>query len=367
MPRTLYTRTMGTKDIAHHRLQSQMIVAPTLTNPADVVRHLGAVQAQDYGQALWAIGLRTKDATKQTIEQAIADGKILRTWPMRGTIHFVPSEDAAWMLSISTPRTIAAAKSRHASLDIDDEKLRRAGDIFDEQLGGGKRLDRPTLMAALNAGGLDVSEQRGYHMLWYWSQLGKVCIGPMQGKQQTFALLREWAPGQRELSREEGLIELTRRYFASHGPATLADFCTWANLLKSEATQALSHVRGELESITVEGVEYWFSPDIAPVSSRALLDTYLLAGFEEYLLGYKDRSAVLPAAFTATSYKNGIFFPIIVHDGQVVGTWKRVIGPKKISIVFEPFVPLSPEVLARCRQKADRYGEFMGLPIATTG
>lgn len=354
---------MTPKDIAFMRLSSQLIAGSTLTDPAGVVRYMGAVQAQDYGQALWAVGSRTKDATRQTIEQAIADGTILRTWPMRGTIHFVPAEDAAWMLSISTPRMLAASKSRRAGLGLTDIIMQQAGAIIDEILQDGKPLPRPDLVAAFAAAGLDVSNQRGYHMLWYWSQLGKICIGPMQGKQQTFVLLQKWAPQQRELSREQGIIELARRYFTSHGPATLTDFCTWASLMKKDAVLALEALKPELKSAVVSGAEYWFAPHAAAPADSAT-GPYLLAGFEEYLLGYKDRSAVLDPQFSVAPNKNGIFFPIIVVNGQIVGTWKRVVGPKKITIVFEPFEPLSPTILQQCQQKAQQYGRFMGQPIA---
>lgn len=358
---------MTLQDIAYMRLRSQYISDTNATSPVDVVRHLGAVQAQDYGQALWAIGLRTKGATRQTVEKAIADGEILRTWPMRGTIHFVPSEDAAWMLSISSARIIARTKGRRAGLGLTDAVLQKAEHTIDKTIQGRRFATRQELLSAFGASGLDVSDQRGAHMLLYWSLRGKLCIGPMHGKQQTYALLSTWAPNQRSLSREEGIIELARRYFISHGPATLADFSTWASVLKSEARQALLHLTSELESATVDGAEYWFAPQHAATISQEARGTYLLAGFEEYLLGYKDRSAVIAPEFTAAPNKNGIFFPIIVVDGQVVGTWKRVVGPKKISITFEPFVPLSPAVLTACQLKAQAYGEFMQLPIAILG
>lgn len=353
---------MTLQDIVHKRLIAQMIVTQPFTKPADVVRAFGAVQAQDYGQALWAIGLRTQGATRETVERAIADGTILRTWPMRGTIHFVASEDASWLLSVSAARTIGRAKSRHTGLGLDDNKLRRAGDILEEALAG-KQLPRPDVMQALTKAGLDTSEQRGYHMLWYWAQLGKVCIGPMSGKQQTFALLREWAPNQRELSPGEALSELALRYFTSHGPATVEDFCTWSGVLRAEAKIAVAQLAQKLASDVFEGKTYWFDPHLSAASPADLADEYVLAGFEEYLLGYKDRAAVLDPTFSAAPTKNGVFFPIMVAHGRVVGTWKRVVAAKAITIRFEPFEPLDIQTMRRFHQKAQAYGAFMQLPI----
>lgn len=353
---------MTQPDIAYLRLLNQSIVNSSFTDPADVVKSLGAVQAQDYGQALWAIGSRTKGAKVNDVTQAIESGKILRTWPMRGTIHFVPAEDAKWMISLVGERSLRSAYSRHAGLNLGDAQFRKAEELFRAALTGSKRLPRATLLQLLEDSGISTREQRGYHILWALSLMGILCMGPMEGKQQTYALLDEWAPNATRLSREEGLGELARRYFRSHGPATIVDFATWSSQPLRDAKIGLELIRRELTSETIEGVEYWMRRDLPAIDREAVRDTYLLAGFEEYLLGYKDRSAVLaPGAAPATV--NGIFFPIIVVDGQVKGLWKRVVNRKDIAVTFRPFEPLPPEVMRRARQKAEAYGEFMGLPV----
>lgn len=87
-------------DIAGQRLRNQHIATAALQNPADVVAWLGALQAQDYLGGLWAVGLRTRSATELDVERALADRTILRTWPMRGTLHCVAASDARWMLDL---------------------------------------------------------------------------------------------------------------------------------------------------------------------------------------------------------------------------------------------------------------------------
>jgi hypothetical protein len=355
---------MTLQDIAHLHLLNQSIVHSRFTDPADVVRSLGAMQAQDYGQALWAIGLRTEGACLGDVVQAIESGKILRTWPMRGTIHFVPAADAKWMVSLVGERSLRSAASRHAGLNLGDPEFRKAEEIFRGALTGGKRLSRPTLIELLEDNGIATNDQRGYHILWALSLMGILCIGPMEGKQQTYALLDEWAPNAREFSREEGLGELARRYFTSHGPATTVDFATWSSQPQRDAKIGLELAKDSLISEVVDGVEYWMGRDVPTIDRKAVADTYLLAGFEEYLLGYKDRRAVITTERASTSSINGIFFPIIVVDGQVKGIWKRVLNRKAITVTFQPFGPFSSEVLREARRKAEAYGKFMGLPIA---
>ncbi len=307
---------MTTKDIAYHRLVGQSIADPYLASPADVVRSLGAVQAQDYGQALWAIGLRTKGSTLATVLEAIESGKILRTWTMRGTIHFVPAEDAKWMVSLIAERTIRSAAMRHANLELDDTTFRRAEALFREALGGGTRLARPVLMKLLDDNGITTKDQRGYHILWTLALRGVLCVGPMEEKRQTFALLDEWAPNARELSREEGLGELARRYFMSHGPATLADFAMWSGQTLTNAKIGLEIAKPSLTVELVGGLDYWMDRDQRRV------------------------------------------------DTQALSTWKRTVNRAHVSLRLSLFEELNPEAEREIYSRALAYGEFMGQSIA---
>lgn len=352
-----------TENIAHLRLINQSIAAPQLSDPVDVVRSLGAVQAQDYGQSLWAIGLRMKNAALVDVLGAIESGKILRTWPMRGTIHFVPAEDAKWMVGLTGERTLRAARARHDGLDLSDKVFVRAEALLRRELEGGKRLARPALMKLLDDNGIATQNQRGYHILWTLALRGVLCIGPMEGKQQTYALLDEWAPHAVQLRRDEALGELAKRYFSGHGPATLADFATWAGQPQRDATIGLEIAKSGLTSIKMNDKEYWLGRNTREVSKQSLEATYLLAGFEEYVLGYKDRSDIIAPQDAAQFYINGIFFPIIVRDGRAIGVWRRTISAKNIKVRIAPFESWPPNVMAEAHAKAARYGEFMGLPI----
>ncbi len=355
-------------DIAHRRLFNQAIDGERFVRPEEVVRWMGAMQAQDYQQALWAIGLRTQSATVVDIEQAIVDRKILRTWPMRGTLHFVPAEDAQWMVKLSSTRMLAGARQRQAQLALDVITIERSQQLFYDALNGGKRIARPDLMQILEDAGISTKGQRGYHLLWYMAQTGLICLGPLERKQQTFVLLDEWVPQARELSREEALATLAGRYLASHGPATMRDFVGWAGLTVADAKAGLGAIQAKLRVEKLDGQEYLSSTDapehrsMSPESS-----VHLLPGFDEYLLGYKDRSAVLAAEHTAKIVPggNGIFLATVVVDGLVVGTWKRTLKKNALDITLHNFSP-SPDILeAAVIEAASAYSAFHSLPLAS--
>jgi hypothetical protein len=353
-------------DVAYRRLYNQRLAGPKLAGPAEVARWLGAIQAQDYAQALWAIGLRMPQPTVTGIEQAIAERQIIRTWPMRGTIHFVPPEDAKWMLKLSASRMIARDGRRLAQLGLDEAIIERCKVLFSEALQGGKRLPRSSMMALLEDAGIGTKNQRGYHILWHAAQTGLICLGPMRDKEQTFVLLDEWVPNARELSREEALAELAGRYFASHGPATVHDFAWWAGLTVTTAKAGLEAANPRLIAAEIGGKAYWMTEetlDCAPDESCV----YLLPGFDEYLLGYKDRGAVLAVehAPRIVPGSNGVFLPTIVVAGQVVGTWKRRLKKNAVDITLAPFTQLG-DAAGRVTAAAHDYGAFLGLPLAST-
>ncbi len=351
-------------DIAGRRLFNQRIGGEKLEKPDEVVRWLGAVQAQDYLQSLWAIGLRLESATVADVERAISDGEILRTWPMRGTIHFVPPEDAKWMLELSASRMLARDKRRQEQLGLDEEILERCKGLFHDVLRGGRRLSRQDMMALLEEASISTEKQRGYHILWYAAQSGLICMGPRQDKQQTFVLLDEWAPDSRRLSREESLAELARRYFAGHGPATVHDFARWAGLTVTEARSGIG--MAELVSEKIDGDEYWTVADAPGHAVRNRSGVHLLPGFDEYLIGYKDRGAVLAAehAHKIVPGNNGIFMPTIVVDGQVAGTWKRKLKKNAIDVTLDPFVQFGDQE-EKFVEAVEAYSDFVGLPVSS--
>lgn len=352
---------MANQEIGLRRLANQHISGDKFQTAAEVVRWMGAMQAQDYNHALWAVGLRMQSATMAGIEQAIADGEILRTWPMRGTIHFIPPEDAKWMLELAASRMLATDGRRLEQLELTVATIMQCQDLFVEALSGGNCLTRKELLNILEDAGISTAGQRGYHILWYIAQSGVISMGPMQGKQQTFVLLDEWVPQQRSLSREEALAELAGSYFTSHGPATEYDFARWAGITVTDARLGIELAGAALTSEAIDGTDYWGGSDSVTAWDKSRPNTNLLPGFDEYLLGYKDRDAVLAPdhAGKIVPGNNGVFKPMIVVDGQIVGTWQRSLQKDNVTLTLDPFTDNFGDVETLFTDAAQSYGDFM--------
>jgi winged helix DNA-binding protein len=355
---------MTGSDIARLRLHNQRIAYSTVEKPGDVVAWLGAVQAQDYLGALWAIGLRLRNAVEADVERAIADRTIIRTWPMRGTLHFVAAADIRWMLELLTPRVVANNAQRLLrQFDLDEGSFARSKDLLARALQGGRRLTRNATYDVLEGGGVSTASQRGLHILGRLAQDGFICFGAREGKQQTFALLDEWAPNARRVARDESLAEIAKRYFTSHGPATLQDFAWWSGLTTADATAGLEMAKRFLAQETINGQTYWLALS-APATKDSSPTAYLLPAYDEYTVAYKDRSAALnPTYAKQANSGNGIFYPTIVVDGQVVGTWKRTLKKDTLAISPSPFEKLKRAETRAIAEAANHYGKFLGASV----
>lgn len=350
---------MTLTDIARLRLHNQHVTQQTFDTSGDVVRYLGAVQAQDYLASLWAVGLRLPNATEADIERAIADREIIRTWPMRGTIHYIAPEDARWMLEFLTPRVIARSAGRYRALELDDHVFSHSRRVLEKALQGGKPLTRGAIYKLLEAEGIVTAESRGLHILGHWAQKGLICFGPRAAKQPTFVLLEKWVPKPRSLGREEALAELARRYFSSHGPATLQDFAWWSGLTVADAKVGLELVSSGFAHATLDGVTYWFIETTGGISETA---PQLLPFFDEFLVAYKDRSAVLEPSHTPkVNAGGGLLNPTVVLNGRVVGTWKRTFKKDTVFISLNLFMPLSKAQTQAAHVAAERYGGFVRM------
>ncbi len=354
---------MARSDIVSQRLCNQHIAGTGFEKPGEVVKWMGAVQAQDYSGALWAVGLRTGNATRETIEQAIADRTIVRTWPMRGTLHFVAAADARWMLKLLTPRVLANRRWLFRQLDLDDATFARCTELVTNALQGGKQLAREAMYKMLEAGGIATANQRGLHILGWLAQTGVICFGVREGKQTTFVLLDEWLPKAKSLEREAALAELAKRYFTSHGPATLQDFMWWSGLTTADAKAAIEMAKAHLVAEVIAGQTYWVSPSL-PVEKEASPTAHLLPPYDEYTIAYKDRSAVLNPLYGKQAHSsNGIFFPTIALDGQIIATWKRTLRKNTLLITPNYFAKLNKAQSHAVAEAANRYGNFLGISV----
>ena len=350
--------------IARLRLQNQQITGTSFSAPGEILACLGAIQAQDYAGAKWSLGLRLSGTTDAEIEQAIVQRTFIRTWLMRGTLHFVGAEDIHWMLGLLAPRSIARSKWRHQQLELTDEIFAQSRMLFTKMLSGGNRLTRGEMFALLEHKGISTSGQRGIHILWRIAQDGLICFGPQSGKQQTFVLLDEWIPVDKKFDRDQSLVELARRYFISRGPATLQDFVWWSGLTAAEARIGLDANSKILTQASWNGRTFWMPPASIGISN-SLANCHLLPGFDEYLLAYKERNAVLDEKFKQlyNPGNSGVLNPVIVLNGQVVGTWGRILKDDKVVISVRPFDLQIGTENKDLLQAANQYGEYVNLPM----
>ena len=357
------TFTASRRQLTALRLSAQGIVTSPdrPDDPAATVRRMLCMQAQDFAGAKWSVGLRTAGTTDASIEASLAAGDIVRSWPMRGTLHFVPPEDLGWILSLTADRIIRSTAGRERELELTADEFVRAGDVAREQLSGGRELTRDGLLGAFTAAGIPTIGQRGIHLLQRLCLDRLTVFGPVRGKQHTFVLLDEWVRSPRVLEREEALGEFALRYFSAHGPATVRDFAWWSSLTLTDARAGLAVVRELLDELDVDGTAYFLQRDTTAAASATLA----LPGFDEYLLGYQDRSAALATqhAKVVVPGGNGLFLSTIVVDGEVVGTWRRTIARGGITVEARPFGVLSARARSRFDAAVADYSRFLGLPL----
>ena len=337
------------------RLVAQRIAGPTHPTASTAVRALTAVQGQDYPGALAAVALRTEGHRRTDVEAALDAGDVVRAWPMRGTLHLVAGVDLPWLLDLLGARILAGAAGRRERLGLTEADTEQARKVAVAVLDGGRRLRRDTLLAAFADGGVGVDGQRGYHLLWYLAQTGTLCLGPTEAGQQLFVLLGEWVGSPPRRERAEALGELALRYFTGHGPASVKDLARWAGLTLGDARAGLAGVRSELATLEVDGVEYFLAPetpDRLAAARQQARGVFLLPGFDEFVLGYGDRSAVLDPAFADRIVPggNGMFRPTVVCDGRIVGTWAWTGRGERRTVTATPFTEFPAAVPAALAQ-----------------
>ncbi len=372
--------------LARLRLVSQALLGSTIRTPAEAVRWMTAMQGQDLAGALHSVALRVPGTTREDVRAALDAGLIVRSWPLRGTLHLTAAEDLGWMMGLTSERIITGQAARHRQLGITTADVETARDVALGMLDGGRSASREDLQQAFQAAGQETAGQRGIHLLWLLNLTGTLVQGPTIGAKQLFVLLREWIPNPRTPDRDEAVAELVLRYFRSHGPATITDFTGWSKLTLRDARAGLDAVKDLLVELPADArapgagdaaaesagpraaasktESFWLSPESAALlegtvpGSRSLL---LLPGFDEYLLGYADRSAALDPDHLGLIVPggNGMFKPTIVAGGRVVGTWRRPSKANGAVVEPLPFGELTPSQNRGFSRAADAYARIL--------
>lgn len=337
-----------------------------LATAQEVLTSVLAVQAQDYGPAKWSVGQRSAGLSEADVEQAYAKGEILRTHVLRPTWHFVTPRDIRWLLELTRARvhTLTAFGRRRDELDA--QTFRRAHRVFVEALQGGHHRTRNELGARLGQAGIEATGTRLAHILIQAELEGLICSGAPRGKQHTYALLEERVAPAPPLSRDEALVELTCRYFTSHGPAGAKDLQWWSSLSLAEVKRGLDLASSQLQSETIEGVTYWFGELTEPAAHRRRV--HLLQMFDEYIVGYSqtrgalDRGGISGSLFSTINERSGA----LILDTQIAGTWRRSIGRDGLLIDARLREPFDAEQMRALDAEVDRHAAFLNLGAQAT-
>ena len=354
---------MPTDRISTRRLRNQRIIHTGLGTPADVVDWLGAVQAQEYEPATWALALRMDGKpVRRDIEDAFEAGLILRTHAMRPTWHFVTQDSIRWLLDLTGPQVQRRMAPYDRQLELDRPTMTRAVKIFERALRDRQFLTRTELGERLRRAGLDVTGMRLAHIAMYAEQEGVICSGPRRGRQFTYGLIAERAPEARRMGRDESLAELARRYLRSHGPATVRDFVWWSGLTTADARRGVAACRAASEA--VDGLTYWSVESRATGSSREAT-AHLLPIYDEYLVAYRDRVAVPhgPSGIASASGQRVIFQHAVVIDGHIAGTWRTFRGARDVTVTVTPLRRLKRNERYALVKAGERYQRYLETEV----
>jgi hypothetical protein len=352
-------------EIADRRMHNVRLSGPPLTTAADVVRWFGAVQSQDYGPARWSLGQRSPGILDADVRRLFDEGGLLRTHVLRPTWHFVLPEDIRWLLALTGPRVHALNAYYYRQVGLDAAELDKAERLVADALRGGNHLTRKALVDVFHGAGIGTEGFRAAYLLMSAELNGVICSGPMKGRQHTYALLDERAPEVQALSREAALAELTRRYFTSHGPATVKDFRWWSSLTVADINAGLELVGADLDRVDVDGVTYWYAPAPRPPAVPSPT-VHLVQGYDEYLVGYVESKHLLDVA-GLVRWQTGdrtVFVGAVLLDGQLAGHWKRTVRKADVLVDVSLYRSLGAAAEDALRTAVDRHAGFLGMPAA---
>jgi len=346
------------------RMRAQRLAAPMAADPAAVVAWFGAVQAQDYSGAKWALTLRAPALTDAQLDQALADGTIVRTHGPRPTWHFIAQADARWVLTAVAPRVQLRSRTMYRTYEIDVALMTHARRIVEQALGGGQFLTRAAIGKALAAKGIEAAGIRLGLMVFVLELDQVVCSGPRQGKQFTYALFDERVRGALVLPPDEARTALAARYVASHGPVTVNDFVWWSGLTVGEAKRAFEAVSPALRTEQIGKDTYWSSPTQPKATRRDVPPVHLLPNYDEYFIAYRDRrpTAARPLPNAPVDPMDS-YAHLLCVEGRFGGFWRRTVGTRAVAVQLLPYRALNRTHLAAAREEAARYAAFLGLPL----
>jgi hypothetical protein len=352
-------------DDVRRRLRNQRLTGPGFERPGEVVSWLGAVQAEDYAGAKWAVGQRMAAATDARLDDALDTGEILRTHILRPTWHFVTPADIRWIQALTAPRVHQLNRSMYRKLELDADTLARTASLITGMLAGGNHLTREEIGTRLAGHGIAARGQRLAYIVMHAELEALICSGPRKGKRHSYALVDERAVPMPALHRDEAVARLTWRFFTSHGPASAYDFAWWAGLTVGDARRGAATATG-LESVEFNGTTWWAGPD-AETSTIPRPCLHLLPNYDEFFSRdtrrspYPDRERERKGAEAAAGR---LLVHHVVIDGAWRGGWRRHLGASSVTVELDPSDAYTAGERDAITTATARYGRFLGMPAS---
>ena len=338
------------------RLLDQQLICPQFSTPHDVVSWMGAMQAQEYRMMRWAVGMRTKKPSAKAFEKAYNDGSIIRTHLFRSTWHLVAAEDYRWMIDLCSAKAKSGIRGwiKMNGLSISEDEEFRFQEYIRQALKGKGSLSREAIESIVKDSPFREELPRLKYQMILAEVSGIICSGNLVDGERNYVLADEKIPVQRTLPREDALAELARRYFKSHGPATLEDFVWWTGMNIGDCRRGVEAIKDELIEERWKGLTFYLHQSARTRGFRSGC-VHLLPAYDEYLIGYKSRHVALHPDHRHHAHdQKGIFWPVILCGGEVIGNWSAA-GGKVRTEVFHPDASLNQEAV---EEEIERYQKF---------
>ena len=353
---------MTLDEISKLRLNNQQITQKQFKQPGEVVKWMGAIQAQDLNMAKWAIGVRLSGALENDIDKAIDQGRIIRTHILRPTWHFVAAEHLHPLLLLSAPRIKAATQSRNRQLGIDERLIKKTKRIIEKQILNNGHALRQELVTEFGKAKINLGDNMAAHLLMEAEIDGFICSGKLKNGNHTYALTDERIPKTSIHNKEEALALVSKLYFRSHGPATVNDFAWWSGLTIKESRLGIDLIKKDMHSFKINTDEYWYyEHNTITTVSHDRID--LLPAYDELIVAYKNRASLIPNKnIERIILRNGIFKPVIIKNGKTIGVWKRNTIKGILHIEYQLFNNTNNRKI-EIHRNFEKYGAFTGKGI----
>lgn len=351
----------GAAGVAARRLHATGLTEPSTTTPEEVVARHGAIQAQEYAHARWSIAQRSPGTTAGDVDDALAEGSLVRTHVLRPTWHLAARDDLRWLLAATAHRVRRLTAARRRELGLDDGVLASADEAVSSALRAGARLTRAQIAEVLDHAGIDRTGQRLPHILMHCELVGAICSGGLDGGAHTYALVDERVPRAPVAERAEAVAMLVRRYLEGHGLATAADIAWWASLTVREVAAALSDLEPAVEAVRVAGFDMWASAPVVDAVPRPRAVRFLQA-YDELVVGYGESRFAGDARAGAARLggRPGVPAALVIAGGRIAGHWRRTIGRDVVVIEVHAYGAAGPARMRALEEEAAALGRFVG-------